>query len=361
MGFINKLQEKFQNLISTFTNRDKFVKALFNNAILIVLLAIVVFVGIRNPNYLSPQNLITLSVNAAPRFIIALGVSGCLITRGTDLSAGRMVGMAGCISASLCQRLDFAGRLHAWLPDMGNHEVYWVIGVILFTIICCCLVGLISGSIVAFLKVPPFIATLGMQQIIYSFNMIYTKSQPIGALRSSFLTLAKGITIPWIDLGKGRFMSIPYMFILMILIGIIFWFLYNKTRHGKYMYAIGGNEVAAEVSGINTKIMLLKIYCLAGGMYAIGGMLQAAKAGAASLSLGQGYELEAIAACTIGGVSTTGGVGKVSGILTGVLVFELLKSALLFLGVDSNYNFMVQGLVILVAVAFDIRKYIAKK
>ena len=127
------------------------------------------------------------------------------------------------------------------------------------------------------------------------------------------------------------------------------------------MYAIGGNEVAAEVSGVNTTRTLMRIYITAGVMYAIAGYLLAAKSGGASASLGQGYELEAIAGCTIGGVSTTGGIGTVPGILIGVLVFELLKIITQFLGINPYYNYVVQGLVIVLAVALDIRKYIAKK
>ena len=127
------------------------------------------------------------------------------------------------------------------------------------------------------------------------------------------------------------------------------------------MYAIGGNENAAEVSGVNVNKMKLKIFTLAGVMYGIAGFLLAARAGGASVNLGQGYELEAIAACTIGGVSTNGGVGKVSGILLGVLVFELLKTSMQFLGIDTSLQYVVQGAVIVIAVAIDIRKYIAKK
>ena len=137
--------------------------------------------------------------------------------------------------------------------------------------------------------------------------------------------------------------------------------MYNHTTHGKYMYAIGGNEVAAEVSGVNTTRSLASIYTIAGIMYAFAGYLLAAKSGGASASMGMGYELEAIAGCTIGGVSTTGGIGTVSGILVGVLVFELLKIILQFLGVNPYYNYVVQGVVIVVAVALDIRKYIKKK
>ena len=157
------------------------------------------------------------------------------------------------------------------------------------------------------------------------------------------------------------FGQLPYMFIIAFVIGLIMWFVFNYTRHGKYMYAIGGNENAAQVAGVNVPATLIRIYVLAAILYALGGFLLGAKAGGASTATGFGYELEAIAACTIGGVSTNGGVGKVSGVLIGVLVFEILKICLQFLGVDPAYTYIVQGLVIIVAVALDLRKYLAKK
>ncbi len=135
----------------------------------------------------------------------------------------------------------------------------------------------------------------------------------------------------------------------------------QMTPHGKYMYAIGGNEQAAEVSGVNVKKTKIIIYVMAGVLYALAGFLLGAKAGGTSVNMGQGYELEAIAACTIGGVSVNGGIGRVSGVLIGVLVFELLKSAMQFLGIETNYQYIVQGIVIIVSIALDIRKYIAKK
>ena len=127
------------------------------------------------------------------------------------------------------------------------------------------------------------------------------------------------------------------------------------------MYAIGGNESAAQVAGVNVRGSLIRIYILAGCMYALAGFLVGAKAGGASTATGNGYELEAIAACTIGGVSANGGVGRVGGILIGVLVFEILKICLQFLGVDPAYTYIAQGLVIVIAVALDLRKYLQKK
>ena len=189
-----------------------------------------------------------------------------------------------------------------------------------------------------------------MQLIIYGIALVITNSVPIGGYRADYISVT-----------QGKIAGIPVLFIYLIIAAAIFWFIYNYTRHGKYMYAIGGNEVAAEVSGVNTKKTKIIIYTTAAAMYAIAGFLLGGKSGGTSVNMGMGYELEAIAGCTIGGVSTTGGIGTVSGILVGVLVFELLKIVLQFLGVNPYYNYVVQGVVIVVAVALDIRKYIAKK
>ena len=188
---------------------------------------------------------------------------------------------------------------------------------------------------------------------------LYEKHKILSYPRTSGNYLASGKAKDFEEVVSMRITK--YLLIIAVIFGLFFWFMYNKTTHGKYMYAIGGNEVAAEVSGVNTVKSKILIYMTAGIMYALAGYLLAGKAGGATSALGTGYELEAIAGCTIGGVSTTGGIGTVGGILVGVLVFELLKIVLQFLGVNPYYNYIVQGLVIVVAVALDIRKYVKKK
>ena len=319
------------------------------NPIVIMLVAVAIIVGVTTDNFFSWSNLGNLISNTTIRFIIALGVSGCLITKGTDLSAGRQVGLAGCLAGILIQRADYAGRL---LPNFPELNIFVVLGIV---VIIGAFIGTINGVVVSILKVPPFIATLGMQTIVYGLALIITNAQPIGGFQKIYTELITG------RLGSAKGFYLPYLFFVALFFGILFWFIYNKTRHGKYMYAIGGNEIAAEVSGVNTKKTLISIYMRAGIMYAIAGWLLAAKSGGASSGLAQGYELEAIAGCTIGGVSTTGGIGTVPGIVIGVLVFELLKIVLQFLGVNPYYNYIVQGLVIVVAVALDIRKNMKKK
>ena len=315
-----------------------------NNAIIILIALLALFVGLTTQNFFTGSNGRNLLINVAPRFIIACGVSGCLITKGTDLSAGRMVGLSACLSAMLLQDVTYTARMLPWLPDLP----IWVALIIVLLIVA--FFGAINGCVIAFLKVPPFIATLGMQTIVYGLCSVITNKQPLGGFKQSYSQIAFG------SLGP-----IPYLPIIALLVGIYMWVLFNKTRHGKYMYAIGGNENAAEVAGVNVSAALIRIYILAAVLYGLGGFLLGAKAGGASTATGFGYELEAIAACTIGGVSTNGGVGRVSGVLIGVLVFETLKICLQFMGVDPAITYIVQGFVIILAVALDLRKYLGKK
>ena len=320
------------------------------NPIVVMMALVSLIVGCTIKNFFSLNNFNVLMGNTTVRFLIALGVSGCLITKGTDLSAGRQAALAATLTGVMVQRADYASRMFSWMPEMNM----WV--VLLVVLAVGALLGVVTGSIIAYLKVPPFIATLVIQTIVYGFNLIYTNAQPIGGFSQPFKDFFN-----WKILAIGDFKGFSGYILFALFFGLLFWFLYNKTTHGKYMYAIGGNENAAEVSGVNVKKKLVQIYMIAGMMYAFAGFLMTGKSGGASASMGVSYELEAIAGCTIGGVSTTGGIGTVPGILVGVLVFELLKIVLQFLGVDPNYNYIVQGLVVITAVAMDIRKYVAKK
>lgn len=331
------------NRLKNITGKD--VKEfLSNNAIIIMIAIMALYVGYTKDNFFTTGNFHNLAKNTSIRFLVAMGVSGCLITKGTDLSAGRQIGFAACIAGTLLQRADYANKFFPNLPEYNMWLV--IVGVILLTAV----IGIINGLVIAYLKVPPFIATLGMQTLVYGITLIYSRAEPIGAFRNEYFELSSGTLFGISNL----------IWITLVIMGIM-WFIYNFTRHGKYMYAIGGNENAAEVSGVNTNFVKIRIYATASILYALAGILLAPKSGGASVNLGQGWELEAIAACTIGGVSTNGGVGKISGILIGVLVFEVLKTSLQFLGVETNYTYIAQGLVIIVAVAMDIRKYVAKK
>ena len=171
----------------------------------------------------------------------------------------------------------------------------------------------------------------------------------------------RGYVEQYTNVSNGKFLGINYLIWIAIIVAAITWFIFNMTRHGKYMYAIGGNPQAAEVAGVPVKATLILIYMKAAAMYGLAGFMLGAKAGGASVQTGYGYEMEAIAACTIGGVSVTGGRGKVSSAIIGVAVFELLKVALQYLGMNANAQYIAIGVVIFIAISLDIRKYIARK
>lgn len=220
-------------------------------------------------------------------------------------------------------------------------------------------VGLVSGLIVAYLRIVPFIATLGTMVMTYGvcslyFDMEPNNSQPIGGLRPEFTVFGSGS----MDLG---FMTIPYIVIIAAVISFIMWIVYNKTVLGKNMFAIGGNAQAAVVSGINVAATLIAIYVIAGALYGVGGILEAARTGGATNNYGNMYELDAIAAAVVGGVSITGGVGTVPGIIAGVLIFTVINYGLTFVGMGPYWQLIIKGLIIVVAVAVDVRKYLARK
>ena len=214
----------------------------------------------------------------------------------------------------------------------------------------CAAFGCVTGFFIAYMHVPPFISTMAMMEVVYGINSIYTNATPLGGYVSEYTNLA-----------TGKFLGLSWLIWIAILVTAITWFIFNMTRHGKYMYAIGGNPQAAEVAGVPVKKTLVIIYAKAAAMYGLAGFMLGAKAGGASVNLGLSYEMEAIAACTIGGVSVSGGRGKVSSALIGVAVFEFLKTALQFLGVNAFAQYIALGVIIFIAISLDIRKYVARK
>ena len=307
---------------------EKIWKVIKDNPIVVLLVIVCIIVGFTIDNFFSFRNLNSLISNTTVRFLIALGVSGCLITKGTDLSAGRAVGLCACLAGTLLQDPTYTGRMYNW-PEFNLLVAFLIVVAVGAAF------GLVNGLIISKLNVPPFIATLGTQTIVYGICLVFTNAQPIGNFKGSYKNFVNGTWLKGIfTVGGEDFPGIPYLLAWAVVFGMLFWFIYNKTTHGKYMYAIGGNENAAEVSGVNTARTKILIYVTAGVMYAIAGYLLAPKGGGASSGSGMGYELEAIAGCTIGGVSTTGGIGTVGGVLVGVLVFELLKIVLQFLDVN---------------------------
>ena len=326
------------------TNSKKVTNFLINNGVIIIMFILVIYTGITKSNFLTLNNFSNIFTNMSYRLVIALGISGCVITAGCDLSAGRMIGLGACISGILLQKLDYAGKFY---PGMKPLNIFVVM--IIAMLVCACF-GAITGFFIAYLSVPPFIATLATMEIVYGGTLLYTNANPLGGYVTSYT-----------DLATKKFIGINYLIWIALIAAAIVWFIYNMTRHGKYMYAIGGNPQAAEVAGVPVRTTLILIYMKAAAMYGLAGFMMGAKAGGASVNTGLGYEMEAIAACTIGGVSVTGGRGKVSSAFIGVAVFELLKAALQFLGVNANAQYIAIGVIIFIAISLDIRKYVTKK
>ena len=322
---------------------------LSQNAIFVVLVVLVLVIATVDPRFLSFAILRDVLMQSSTRAIMALGVAFILITGGVDLSSGRMVGFAAVISASMMQIPEYARRFY---PDLPHLPVFLPI---LLAVIACMLFGMINGLIVAKLQVPPFITTLGTMVVVYGINSIYfdmapNNSQPIGGLRPDFTFL-----------GSGRVFDVPIIIIIALVVAVVVWTLFNKTQLSMNMYAIGGNRDAAIVSGVNVVLTIIILYAIAGALYGVSGVLEAARTGGATNNYGNMYELDAIAACVVGGVSTTGGVGTVPGVIAGVLIFGVINYGLTFIGVNPYWQLIVKGLIIVAAVAFDIRKYIAKK
>ena len=324
------------------------------NAIYVILVLLVVGIALYDPNFLGVQTLRDILLQNSTRAIIALGAAFVLITGGTDLSAGRVVGLTAVISASMLQVSDYPKR---FFPNLGELPIFVPI---LLAILAGMIVGLINGVIVSKFSVPPFIATLGTMVIVYGANSLYfdtapNNSQPIGGLRKELTELGTGY------IGESVKYSIPYIVVIAIVVALIVWVIFNKTQLGKNMYAIGGNVQAAHVSGIRVGRNLIYIYTIAGALYGLAGVLEAARTGGATNSYGNMYELDAIAACVVGGVSTAGGIGTVPGVMAGVLIFGVINYGLTYIGINPNWQLIIKGMIIVAAVAFDIRKYLAKK
>jgi len=327
---------------------------LSQNAIYIVLIVLIAGIAMKDPMFLSVTTFRDILLQNSTKAIIALGAAFVLITGGVDLSSGRVVGLTAVISASMLQIADYPRR---FFPDLP--EIHWILPVLL-SVLAGLAVGLINGWIVSKFSVPPFIATLGTMVIVYGLNSLYfdmkpNESQPIGGLREDFTT-----TLGTGYIGSGPY-SIPYIVVIAIAVAALVWVVFNKTRLGKNMYAIGGNVHAAAVSGINVKRNLLYIYGIAGALYGLAGVMEAARTGGATNNYGNMYELDAIAACVVGGVSTSGGIGTVPGVMAGVLIFGVINYGLTFIGISPYWQLIIKGLIIVAAVAFDIRKYVAKK
>ena len=331
--------------------KKSFGEFLTNNAILLAMLVLVVVICILQPRFMQIRVALDILTQSSTKLIMALGICFTLLIAGTDLSAGRMVGLAAVISASMMQTATYANR---FFPDLPQVQLWLPIAI---AIVACMIFGALNGFLVAKFDMHPFIATLAVQVIIYGacslyFDMPPNNSQPIGGIRSDFAQLGQMRLFA----GKG-FPGISILIPIAAVICVVIWFVLNKTVFGKNVYAIGGNREAAVVAGINVFRNIMGIFILASCLYGIAGVLEAARTAGATNNYGNGYELDAIAACVVGGVSLSGGIGKVGGIVMGVLIFTIIQYGLQFINVSPMWQQVIKGVIIAVAVAIDLTKY----
>lgn len=337
--------------IRTKDGKIDFKKLFIQRGLYLVLFLMLILIIAKEPSFLSIRNFKNILTQSSVRAIIALGVAGLIVTQGTDLSVGRQVGFSAVISATLLQATTNVNKV------FPNLEEFPVIGAILIVMVVGMIIGSINGLIVAKLNVHPFIATLGMMTIVYGINSLYydyVGASPISGFSKSYSSFAQGY------IGTPSF-NMSYLIIYAAIATVIMWILWNKTKFGKNVFAVGGNPEAAKVSGVNVAWTLVKIYALSGMYYAFGGLLEAGRIGSATNNLGNMYEMDAIAACVIGGVSFYGGVGKISGVITGVIILTVINYGLTYVGVSPYWQYIIKGMIIVAAVAFDAIKYSKKK
>lgn len=327
---------------------------LLNNAMYIIIAVAVVFIAIKVPAFLSTSSIINIISLTAAKLPIALGIAGCIVLTGTDISAGRCVGLTACVAASLLQMTGYANKM---FPNLQTVPLFLAF---LAVIAIGAAVGFVNGFFVAKFKLHPFIVTLSTQLIVFGTVLMYlmiggNNGQTLSGLDSSYTSFISG------TLFTVNGVAVPKYVLYSVVLTVLMWVVWNKTKFGKNMFAVGSNEEAARVSGVNVFLTVLAVFVLAGVMYGITGFIEGARIASCSANTGLNYEGDAIAACVIGGVSFVGGTGKISGIVIGVLLLQIIFAGLNFLSVSANMLYIIKGLIILVACSVDMRKYLARK
>ena len=351
--FGQKQAQKIENYKYTFnTSQFLYKNGLYIVIILIFIALCIITPIVKNTQLLTVTNILNILQQASPRMFLALGVAGLILLTGTDLSIGRMVGMGMVTATIIMHNGPNTGGVFGHIFDFSNipaapRAILALVACIILTTVF----ASIAGFFMAKYKMHPFISTMANMLIIFGLVTYATKGVSFGAIDSSIPSMF----IP-------TFGSFPSIILWAIVAIIVVWFIWNKTTFGKNLYAVGGNPEAAAVSGISVFKVTLGAFILAGILYGFGSWLECNRmVGSGSAAYGQGWDMDAIAACVVGGVSFTGGIGKISGVVTGVLIFPSLTYSLTILGIDTNLQFIFEGIIILAAVTLDCLKYVQKK
>ena len=333
--FGEKQKQKWENYKYTFNVKQFLLKNGLYIAILFIFILLCILTPIiKHTQLLTMNNILNILQAASPRMFLALGVGGLILLGGTDLSVGRMVGTSMVLSTMIMHKGINTGALFGNIFDLSAMPVG--LRIVLALLVCCCVTTLfttIAGFFTARFKIHPFISTMANMLIMFGLITFATKG--------------------------GQF---PTIILWAVAAVVTMWFVWNKTKLGKNMYAVGGNPEAAAVSGISVFKVTITAFIIAGILYGFGAWLECIRmVGSGSAAYGQGWETDAIAACVVGGISFKGGIGKIQGIVVGVLVFTALTYSLTILGVDTNLQFVFSGIIILSAVTIDCLKYVQKK
>ncbi len=311
----------------------------------VVFIALIILIGVLNPDFFSWRIMRDILMQSSVKGILALGMMFILLSGHVDLSAGRIIGASAVIAASLAQQGDYVRKFFD-LPELP-FVVPMLVGIAVAM-----LIETLNGFFITKLNLAPFIATLGTQLATYGFISLYynlepNRSQPIGGLTDSYVFCGQGTILG----------GVPVVFIIFAICAIIAHIMMTYHKTGKLIFAIGGNPDAAKVSGVNVKKMVRTVYLIAGFFIGLAGVLEVARTGGATNNYGNGYEFDAIAACTVGGVSMNGGVGAVPGVIIGTILFTVIQYGMTFLGINPYWQYIVKGLTIAIAVYIDTRKY----
>lgn len=345
--------QRWENYKYSFNTRSFLLKnGLYIVIMLVFILLCAITPAIKGTQLLTYTNVINIFQQAAPRMFLALGVAGLILLTGTDLSIGRMVGMGMTASTIIMHQGINTGQVFGITFDLtGIPIVARILMALVVCIVLCTIFTSIAGFFTAKFTMHPFISTMANMLIIFGIITYATKGVSFGAIEP---------TIPNMVIPKiGDF---PTIIVWAVAAIAVVWFIWNKTTFGKDLYAVGGNPEAAAVSGINVFRVMMGAFIMAGILYGFGSWLECMRmVGSGSAAYGQGWDMDAIAACVVGGVSFTGGIGKISGVTVGVLIFTALTYSLTILGIDTNLQFVFSGIIILAAVTLDCLKYVQKK
>ena len=351
--FAEEMAQKWENYKYTFNRRTFLLQNGLYIAIILIFIALCVITPIKKGTpLLTYNNILNILQQASPRMFLALGVAGLILLTGTDLSVGRMVGMGMTAATIIMHQGVNTGSVFGHIFDFTNVPVVGrVILALVVCIVLCTVFTSIAGFFTAKFKMHPFISTMANMLVIFGLVTYATKGVSFGSIEA---------TIPNMIIPKVN--GFPTIILWALAAIVIVWFIWNKITFGKNLYAVGGNPEAAAVSGISVFAVTLGAFVMAGILYGFGSWLECARmVGSGSAAYGQGWDMDAIAACVVGGVSFTGGIGKISGVVTGVCIFTALTYSLTILGIDTNLQFVFSGIIILIAVTLDCLKYVQKK